>query len=259
MFFFRHYQEEEISSGEYYNSWNTAVTECRTNIPELPFSNPWIAKYLCDKLPDGSELQFSILNSLRSWNYFAKSRTIGSMCNVGGFGIDGCTSSLLGASLVNESRLYFLITGDLAFFYDLNAIGNRHVGTNVRILLINNGAGGEFHMYNNATSQFGEHTSDYIAAGGHFGKQSKTIVKHYAEDLGVKYMSASTKEEFERCVPVFLSAEPQQSIVFECFTTLHDESMALELLNKLDPAAQRKAKLSRLIPTSIKEAVKKVL
>ena len=258
-FFFRHYQDEEVSSGGYFNSWNNAVNECRTNIPELPFSNPWIAKYLCDKIPNGSELQFSILNSLRSWNYFAKSQTIDSMCNVGGFGIDGCTSSLLGASLVDGSRLYFLITGDLAFFYDLNAIGNRHVGTNVRILLINNGAGGEFHMYNNATSQFGEHTSDYIAAGGHFGRQSRTIVKHYAEDLGFKYMSASSKEDFERWAPVFLATEAQQSMVLECFTTLHDESMALERLNKLDPSAQRKAKLSRFIPTGVKEAIKKVL
>lgn len=258
-YFFSHYQDEGVCSGDYYESWNTAVGECRKNIPDLPFSNPWMAKYLCDKIPDGSELQFSILNSLRSWNYFTKSQTVGSMCNVGGFGIDGCTSSLLGASLIHKSRLYFLVTGDLAFFYDLNAIGNRHIGTNVRILLVNNGAGGEFHMYNNATSQFGEHTSDYIAAGGHFGRQSRTIVKHYAEDLGFKYMSATSKEEFDKYAPEFLAVDSQQSVIFECFTTLHDESKALELLNKLDPAAQRKAKFSRYIPTSIKESIKKVL
>lgn len=257
--FFDHYKQIAECKGQYLESWKQAVDDCRNKMPELPFSNPWIAKQLCDKLPENATIHFSILNSLRSWNYFAKNAAVESMCNVGGFGIDGCTSTLLGAALIQRYRLYFLVTGDLAFFYDLNSLGNRHIGTNVRILLVNNGAGGEFHMYNNATSQFGEHTSDYIAAGGHFGKQSRTIVKHYAEDLGFKYISASSKDEFDKYAPEFLLAESQQSIIFECFTTLQDDSRALELLNKLDPAAQYKAKFSRYIPTSIKELIKKVL
>jgi hypothetical protein len=65
-------------------------------------------------------------------------------CPVGGFGIDGATSMMLGAALVNPEHLSYCITGDLAFFYDLNALGNRHVHKNIRILLINNGCGFEF-------------------------------------------------------------------------------------------------------------------
>ena len=66
------------------------------------------------------------------------------MSNVGGFGTDGALSSLLGASLCNPNKLYFCVIGDLAFFYDMNALGNRHFGKNVRILLVNNGKGCEF-------------------------------------------------------------------------------------------------------------------
>ena len=42
-------------------------------------------------------------------------------------------SSLIGASLVTPNKLFFGIFGDLSFFYDMNVLGNRHVGNNVRI------------------------------------------------------------------------------------------------------------------------------
>ena len=259
MVFFNRYKDEGKCSGTYAEDWSEAVQGLRDSIPDLPFSNPWMAQRLCGLLPRNSCVHFAILNSLRSWNYFDKDDSISSMCNVGGFGIDGCTSSLIGASLVNHDKLYYLVTGDLAFFYDLNALGNRHIGSNVRILLVNNGAGGEFNMYNNATSRFGERTNDYIAAGGHFGDRSKTLVKHFAEDLGFMYLSATDKTEFDEAISVFTSAEKSKSIIFECFTSLQDESMALEILNKLDSAAQMKAKYSKYVPSSIKRIAKKVL
>ena len=63
--------------------------------------------------------------------------------NTGGFGIDGILSTLVGASLADKEKLFFAILGDLAFFYDMNVAGNRHVGNNIRILFINNGKGTE--------------------------------------------------------------------------------------------------------------------
>lgn len=258
--FFRHYEAEQEKStfGSYATAWREAVESLRANIPELPFSNPWMAQQLHTRLPKSCEVHFSILNSLRSWNYFDVDSSITTKCNVGGFGIDGCTSSLIGASLMHPEKQYFLISGDLAFFYDMNALGNRHVGKNVRILLVNNGAGGEFNMYNNATSQFGERTNDFIAAGGHFACQSRTLVRHLAQDLGFRYFSAETKEEFLEQLDVFLG-EGDQPIVFECFTTLNDDSDALRLLNTLDSAAEVKAKVSKYIPSGIKNVIKKII
>ena len=49
-------------------------------------------------------------------------------------------SVMIGES-VETDELTFLITGDLAFFYDLNALGIRHIKNNVRILLVNNNGG----------------------------------------------------------------------------------------------------------------------
>ena len=256
--FFRHYETEGECLGSYANDWRESVNELRNKVTDLPFSNPWIAQQLHNRLPKDSVLHFSILNSLRSWNYFDVDSSIITKCNVGGFGIDGCTSSLIGASLTNPDKQYFLVSGDLAFFYDLNALGNRHIGKNIHILLVNNGAGGEFNMYNNATSQFGDKTNDYIAAGGHFGCQSKELVKHLASDLGFKYLSADTKESFDQQVDLFLQPS-NESIVFECFTKLVDDSDALQILNTLDPSAVAKAKYTKYIPASVKSVFKKLI
>jgi 2-succinyl-5-enolpyruvyl-6-hydroxy-3-cyclohexene-1-carboxylate synthase len=194
---------------------------------ELSFSNIWMAKQLAPLLPEHSVLHLGILNSLRSWNLFDVHSSIQENSNVGGFGIDGCVSSLLGASLVNSDKLFFGVFGDLAFFYDMNSIGSRHVGKNLRILVVNNGRGMEFRNYIHHASVFGEEADNYIAAARHYGNQSHSLLKHYAEDLGFSYISATDKESFLKILPVFISTESDKPIILEAFTTCEDENNAL--------------------------------
>lgn len=229
--FFEHYTADNKAKGQTY------LDECREDykrlydsIPDLPLSNIWMAKQMHDKLPEKSCIHFSILTSLRSWNFFEISDTINSMCNVGGFGTDGMLSSLLGASLYNPDKLYFGVVGDLAFFYDMNALGNRHLGKNIRILLVNNGKGCEFTHHMNPGHIFKEDVNPYIAAAGHFGNQSPTLVRDYARNLGLKYLTASTKEEFLANMKEFLSPKVTSSYVFEVFTHDVDENEALRLI-----------------------------
>lgn len=258
--FFEHYaQENKESEHSFFQSWKQADQKLRNQIPQLPFSNPWIAGQLNGKLPQDSVLHLGILNSLRSWNYYQYQPTITSACNVGGFGIDGILSTLIGASLADTQKLYFGVLGDLAFFYDLNALGNRHIGNNLRILLVNNGCGGEFNMYNHPGSQFGKDTNNFIAAGGHFSKQSRELVKHFAQDLNFTYISASNKEEFKQNVAQFLALQSDKPIIFECFTNVEDESTALQLLNTVVPDASVTGKLKKVLPSSVKTFIKKVI
>ena len=101
------------------------------DIPDdIPFSNIWIAKQLSKIIPDNSVMHFGILNSLRSWNFFELPLSVNSYCNVGGFGIDGPLSTVIGGALAAPERLHFLVVGDLAFFYDINSLGNRHLPSN---------------------------------------------------------------------------------------------------------------------------------
>lgn len=258
--FFEYYiQGKEKQKNLFFPEWEKVDHSVREKIPELPFSNPWIAGQLNGKLPENSILHLGILNSLRSWNYYQTQPSIKTKCNVGGFGIDGILSTVIGASLVDKDKLYFCVVGDLAFFYDLNSLGNRHIGKNLRILLINNGCGGEFNMYSHPGSQFGENTNLFIAAGGHFGNKSPNLVKHFAQDLDFKYLTASTKEEFIKVLPEFISKQKEKSIIFECFTDKKEESNALKLLNTIVPDNSLEGKVKNFVPTSVKSFIKKVI
>lgn len=251
LFFFKHYASVGTSnhSDAYLKSCLTKLDSLRQSIPDLPFSNLWCAQQSHNLVPSNSVIHFSILNSLRSWNFFDVDSSVARESNTGGFGIDGCTSTIIGASLSNPNRLHFLISGDLAFFYDLNAICNRHIGKNVRIMLINNGKGMEFRNYNHIAAQFGEETDEFIAAGRHNGCKSADLVKGAAQALGFEYLCARTKEEFLSLRDHFWSSELfEKPIILEVFTNDFDESEALRTICTIEEE-----------PFSIKGAVKRVM
>lgn len=226
--------ENSETKDAYLQQWKQEYEQIVEKIPELPLSNIWIAQHTISLLPEDCVLHLGILNSLRSWNFFEISDSILCYSNTGGFGIDGGVSSLVGASLANPDKLYFGVVGDLAFFYDLNVLGNRHVGNNIRLLLINNGRGTEFRNYNHKAAHFGEDADAFMAAAGHFGNQSLQVVRHYAEDLGFEYLCASNKEEYLKQMQRLVSAQKSDKpILLEVFTDSQDESDALEIINNL--------------------------
>ena len=244
LYFFEHYSKGSSCNNSLY------LTECQAQLkglydklPDLAFSNVWIASVTADKIPPHSAIHFGILNSLRSWNFFELPNSVTSFSNVGGFGIDGGLSSLIGASLSNRDKLYFGVIGDLAFFYDLNSLGNRHIGKNLRILLVNNGVGIEFKNFTHPASKYGKDANDFIAAGGHYGNKSTQLIKHYTENLGFEYISASSKEEYLKVCDKFLSPKvTDRSIVLEVFTNEEEEASALKLLHFIEQSVIGRAK-----------------
>ena len=143
-------------------------------------------------------------------------------------------SALLGASLSDPDKFFFGVTGDLAFFYDMNSIGNRHVGTNLRLMVVNNGRGTEFRNYSHTAAGFGDDADLFMAAAGHFGCKSPDVLRHYAEDLGFEYMSASSKQDFLANIDRFVQSESiDRPIIFEIFTDTQDESDALRKIRNL--------------------------
>lgn len=235
--FFSHYSKgKQPVSNHNIKKYHEEESEAVSLMPtDMPFTKVWAVSQIVPNLPSGSYVHFSILGSLRAGNFFKLPENVEGNCNVGGFGIDGATSTLLGASLAHKDRLHFLITGDLAFFYDLNAIGNRNLGNNVRIMLINNGDGTEFRMYWHPCSAFDKETCDqYMSAGGHYGHQSKSFMKHMAEDLGFEYLSATNKEEFNNAKSRFLTQElTERPLLLEIFTNSEVDNQAVYTMRNL--------------------------
>lgn len=245
--FFLHYiNNNGCVSDNLLKKWQSEYKRLYEKIPELPFSNIWVAQNTIGKLPENSVIHFGIWNSLMSWNYFTPSHGVLGFSNTGGFGIDGGVSSLIGASFCNSDKLYFGIVGDLAFFYDMNAIGNRHVNKNLRIMLINNGCGVQFHLSGNYSQRVGISDAEvhkFIAAGGHFGNQSSSLVKHYAMDLGFEYISAKSKKEYLEKMGKFISSEVgDKPIFFEIFIEYHDDPKAENMIRSVDSTVSRETR-----------------
>lgn len=237
----------------YYESAHKEQEKVAAEIPELPFSHIWVASQIAPRLPKESVLHLGILAPLRSWSYFDIDNSIEVECNQGGFGIDGNMSTLIGASLAQPDKIHFGVVGDLSFFYDMNSLGNRHVGKNVRILLINNSLGAEFILFKQLNSIYVRDVQKYIAAEGHFGHKSPNLVRDYATDLGYEYMAAWSKEEFAQCYERFITPEhTDKPMVFEVFTDPDDENEALRRMWDIEKAPAS-------LKHGAKEAVKSVI
>lgn len=216
-----------------YNSRIETLQSCNN---DMAFSSLWIAQNMYKKMPKNSIIHFGILNSLRCWNCFEVDHSIRTYSNTGGFGIDGGVSSLIGASFVSSDKIYYGIFGDLAFFYDMNSLGNRHITSNVRILVANNGLGGEFKnsLGNVQKAGLGDSANEYISAYGHYGEKSPELLKHYAQDLGFQYLSAIDKQSFLTAMKEFTTTEHKEKpMFFEVFIDEHEDVSALDLIQNL--------------------------
>lgn len=244
--FFRSYAKTGSIKDNQLKEFEKADDEIRSIIPELPFSNGWIAQRVAPMIPENARVHLGILNSVRAFDYAKPKHNLLTYANIGGFGIDGCISSMVGASIVSPNTEFYGVVGDLVFFYDMNVFGNRHVGKNLHLIVVNNDGGQQFRNFDHPASKMGPDSEPFIAAAGHYGPKSPNLIKHYVEDLGLKYLTASSKDEFEKVLPEFM--QNGQSVVLEVFTNKDDENEAFVLLRNIIPADKN-------IVTSLKSTV----
>ena len=246
--FFAYYGNNAKSNNintKYYTELEKITTRLQDNIPELPFSNIYVASKISKNLPANSIIHFGVSDTIRAWTLFELPKTVQSSCNSGCRGIDGCVSALVGASLAEPKKIHFGVVGDLTFFYDMNVLGNRSISNNLRLIVVNND-GGNIFRHNGHASQTWlgfEKANMYIAAGGHFGAKSHVLLKHYAEDLGFYYLSASNKNEFDNIYKKFISPDlTDKPVIFEVFTDAHDDSNAFDIISKIEMDSKGQAK-----------------
>lgn len=246
----------ESNNTSYLNAMRETYEKLMQNIPEVPLSNIFVCKELSKELPSGTIVHLAILNSLRSWNLVSTRKDLTTRSNVGGFGIDGCTSTLIGSALVDES-LHVLITGDLAFFYDLNILGNRHLPKNILIILVNNGGGIEFKNYGHRAREFGQKANDYVAALGHFGGNAgDSVTERICGSWGIHYEFCNKKDDYSRKIKEICRKDLNDYEVprlLEIQTNEDDESKALSMLLTLntDYRFEAKNQIKKIVGTKI--------
>ncbi|MES2747529.1 MAG: 2-succinyl-5-enolpyruvyl-6-hydroxy-3-cyclohexene-1-carboxylic-acid synthase [Bacteroidota bacterium] len=114
-------------------------------LDEIPFSDLKVFEKVLSQLPQNSQLQVSNSSPIRYIQLFPIAPSVEVFCNRGTSGIDGSTSTAIGAAVASKKPTV-LLTGDIGFLYDSNALWNNYIPKNFKIILINNGGGGIFRI-----------------------------------------------------------------------------------------------------------------
>ena len=143
-------EQSEIHSNNYGSLWRqkdyVAKDKSVEFLDHIEFSDLQVFDYIFQYLPERSILHMANSSVVRYCQLFDPIPSIDYYGNRGTSGIDGSTSTAVGASVANQDKLHVLITGDISFFYDSNALWNSYLGKNLRIILINNSGGGIFRI-----------------------------------------------------------------------------------------------------------------
>ena len=128
--------------------------------------------------------------------------------NRGTAGIDGCVSTAVGFASESD-KINTVIVGDLSFFYDSNALWNKYIGDNLRIIVIHNGGGNIFSMIKGPgeTPAFREH----------FFTENTHKAEGLAKAFWLEYFAASNENELQQALSEFYSSN-QKAAVLEVFT-----------------------------------------
>jgi 2-succinyl-5-enolpyruvyl-6-hydroxy-3-cyclohexene-1-carboxylate synthase len=112
-------------------------------VNSIGYSDLLVFSRLVRKIPSGTNVQMGNSTPVRYFQLFPPIPGVGYNSNRGTSGIDGCTSTAAGAAFFHPN-LTLLVSGDLSFMYDSNALWSGYLKPNLRIIVINNSGGGIF-------------------------------------------------------------------------------------------------------------------
>jgi 2-succinyl-5-enolpyruvyl-6-hydroxy-3-cyclohexene-1-carboxylate synthase len=188
--------------------WKNRVAKHQEYNSKIPFSDFKVFDFICQNLPENYQLQVSNSSAIRYIQLFDIAPSIPVFCNRGTSGIDGSTSTAIGASVVSNTPTV-LITGDIGFLYDSNALWNNYIPSNFKIILINNGGGGIFRILPGH-----EETETFNT---YFETSHKLNASHLAKMYGLHYFKAQDELSLAQQYKAFMNQNNRASIL-EIFT-----------------------------------------
>ncbi|MAJ31655.1 MAG: 2-succinyl-5-enolpyruvyl-6-hydroxy-3-cyclohexene-1-carboxylic-acid synthase, partial [Flavobacteriaceae bacterium] len=149
-YFFKAMIAEVRCKNDYRGFWlekkNTFLAKREDYISKIPFSDFWVFYTLQKNLPSAIDLHLANSSSVRYSQLMPLNKTCVVYSNRGTSGIEGSTSTAIGGHQADPDKFVVLITGDLSFFYDINALWSNYIKSNFRIILLNNKGGGIFRI-----------------------------------------------------------------------------------------------------------------
>ncbi len=197
----------------------------RLFLKKSPFSDLKVFELLSQYVPENSQLHISNSAGIRYAMLYDFDPSVNVFCNRGTSGIDGSTSTAVGAATTTD-KITTLITGDVSFFYDSNALWNSYLSKNLKIIIVNNGGGGIFRILPG-------HQENKIF-NTYFETEHQLTARYLASMFGLDYIEARTIEEAEKGLKKIYS-EHQKPVILELFTpTKENEKIQKEYFLNLE-------------------------
>lgn len=207
-FFRTFFEQSKTKASTYFPYWNSIRDDYRKRrevyLKQIPFSDMLAFYHICNHIPSAYQVQLANSSTVRYMQLFDLDTSVKVFCNRGTSGIDGSTSTAVGASRYHKDPT-LLITGDLSFLYDSNGLWNEYIRPDFKIILINNGGGGIFRILpgkddSENFERYFETTQDYD-------------VSHLCKMYGFTHLVAKSEKEVLSFLPGFFQQKTGPSLL----------------------------------------------
>jgi 2-succinyl-5-enolpyruvyl-6-hydroxy-3-cyclohexene-1-carboxylate synthase len=212
--FLQHFLPQVNQPESYYRDFWLEVKERRDKhhlqyIERIPFCDLKAFSKIVTNLPKKQLIHFSNSSIIRYAQLFKFEKEQFIYCNRGTSGIDGSTSTSVGGA-VGSTMPTTLVTGDLSFLYDSNALWNNYIPKDFKIILINNQGGGIFKILPGA-----KETKNFTTF---FETKHQLTAEHLCKMYGFEYQTASNEEELEGNLGLLYAEKNNKPQLLEVFT-----------------------------------------
>ncbi len=194
----------------------------------IEYSDFYVYAQLIKSLPKGTFLQMGNSAAVRYIQLISQRYDIVYSGNRGTSGIDGCSSTAAGAAWLNSEKLTVLLSGDVSFFYDINALWHKYLSKNLRIIVVNNKGGGIFRIIKGpkGTNQLEEY----------FESRHYVEAEFAAKTYGLDYYKAENKDELDEAISHFFKEKPRASILEICTPTEENDKVLAAYFKQINKA-----------------------
>lgn len=186
---------------DYRRRWIVARDAARSlhqsYVARAPWSDLKAFSVMMPRIPGNYNLQLSNGTPVRYAQLFGGFAFHRSDCNRGVSGIDGSTSTALGAMTVYKSAPTLLITGDMSAQYDVGALGSGLLSSAFKMIVMCNGGGGIFH--------FIKSTRDLDIVDRCFDQPCSFPAERLSQAYGLRYFEAVDEDSLRASLPEFLN------------------------------------------------------
>ncbi len=214
----------DTTEKQFQSSWLKAKEESKKKrkaiLRKILFSDLKVFHLVLEGMPSGVNIELGNSSVIRYSQIFPATSNSTYYSNRGVSGIDGCLSAASGTAY-SSGELTIAIIGDLSFVYDSNALWNKELASNLRVIVINNAGGNIFQLIDGPSEKPG------------FKKFFKAYhpvnIRKLAEAFNLGYFCIENEHQLKSVLPEFYSKN-KRALLMEVKTDHKLNKLSFDLI-----------------------------